>query len=135
MTRSSGNEINAVARIMVDANVLLYSHDHAEPAKQVAAAVLIDRLTREGQIILSAQALNEFFWNATRTQKRKRKGLALMGEEDAARIVQRWCNLIPIVPVTRDVTLRAIRSFPRHSLSFWDALIWAAAKENGVGLI
>ena len=32
------------------------------------------------------------------------------------------------------MTLRA-DAIPRHCLSLWDALIWAAARENGVRLI
>lgn len=33
------------------------------------------------------------------------------------------------------VTLRAVDAVAAHGLSFWDALIWAAARENGVGTI
>ena len=33
------------------------------------------------------------------------------------------------------MTLRALDAIPRHCLSLWDALIWAAARENGVRLI
>jgi predicted nucleic acid-binding protein len=34
--------------------------------------------------------------------------------------------------LTRATTLRALEAIPRHGLSFWDALNWAAAKENGI---
>ena len=40
-----------------------------------------------------------------------------------------------IIPLTKELTLYATAAMKPHSLSFWDALIWAAAKENGVGLI
>ena len=44
-------------------------------------------------------------------------------------------NLAEVVPVTPSMTFLALDAMARHSLSFWDALIWAAAKENGVSLI
>lgn len=40
-----------------------------------------------------------------------------------------------VVLVTPAVILRALDGVPRHSLAFWDALIWAAARENGIGTI
>ena len=40
-----------------------------------------------------------------------------------------------LIPVTLSLTFRALDAMPRHSLSFWDALIWSAAVENGVAII
>jgi predicted nucleic acid-binding protein len=37
--------------------------------------------------------------------------------------------------LTTAITLRALDAVPRHGLSFWDALIWAAAQENGVPIL
>ncbi len=39
------------------------------------------------------------------------------------------------MPLTASLTLRAIDAGPRHGLSFWDALVWAAARENGVPVL
>ena len=39
------------------------------------------------------------------------------------------------MPITATTTLLALEAMPRHGLSFWDALIWAAAKENGATVI
>jgi predicted nucleic acid-binding protein len=39
------------------------------------------------------------------------------------------------VPITAPVTFRALDAMPRHGLSFWDALIWAAAADNGIPVI
>jgi predicted nucleic acid-binding protein len=33
------------------------------------------------------------------------------------------------------MTLRALDGMPRHGFAFWDALIWAAARESGVSVI
>ena len=32
-------------------------------------------------------------------------------------------------------TLRALEAVSPHGFSFWDALIWAAAKENGISVV
>jgi predicted nucleic acid-binding protein len=40
-----------------------------------------------------------------------------------------------VLPITAPQTFRALLAMPRHGLAFWDALIWAAAAENGVGTI
>ena len=39
------------------------------------------------------------------------------------------------MPVTAALTFRALDAIPKHGLSFWDALIWAAAAENSSGVI
>jgi predicted nucleic acid-binding protein len=40
-----------------------------------------------------------------------------------------------IVAISTVTTFRALDAMPRHGLSFWDALIWSAAAENGVATI
>jgi predicted nucleic acid-binding protein len=40
-----------------------------------------------------------------------------------------------VLPVTPSLTFRALEAMPRHGLSFWDALIWAAAAEHGVPVL
>jgi len=37
--------------------------------------------------------------------------------------------------LTSAITLRALDAIPTHGFSFWDALIWAAAKENGIPVV
>ena len=39
-----------------------------------------------------------------------------------------------VVPVTASMTFRALGAMQRYGLSFWDALIWAAA-EDGIPVI
>jgi len=40
-----------------------------------------------------------------------------------------------VVPLTQVLTFRALEATPRFALSFWDALIWAAAAEAGVPVL
>src|SRR5438067_1939729 len=130
MTRFSGSEKNGAAAVMVDTNVLLYSHDLDAAEKREKAITLVDALISQGHLVLTAQVLNEFFSNATRSRKRQRAGKVLLSREAAAEVVRGFCRAVPIVPVTASVTQRALDVHFLHSLSFWDALIWAAAKEN-----
>ena len=37
--------------------------------------------------------------------------------------------------MTSSITLPALNAISAHGLSFWDALIWAAAKENGIPVV
>jgi len=39
------------------------------------------------------------------------------------------------VPLTPDLTLKALRSALKHALSFWDGLIWAAACLHNVSIL
>ena len=40
--------------------------------------------------------------------------------------------MLPLTPV---LTFRALEAVPRYVMSFWDALIWAAAREHGITVI
>jgi predicted nucleic acid-binding protein len=37
-----------------------------------------------------------------------------------------------VLPLTSAVTAEAIRGVERHQLSWWDALVWATARTNGI---
>src|SRR5205085_3163213 len=57
-----------------------------------------------------------------------------LSHEDARALVEGIAASAIVLPLTAAVTLRALDAVPRYGLSFWDALIWAAAKENGVSV-
>lgn len=42
------------------------------------------------------------------------------------------CSVLPLNPA---VTFRALDAMQQNSLTFWDALTWAVAAENGVSVI
>ncbi len=54
---------------------------------------------------------------------------------ELAVLLRRLAATGDVVPVTAAMTYRALDAMPKHSLSFWDALIWAAAAENGAELL
>jgi hypothetical protein len=50
----------AMARSLVDTNILICSRDLNEPVERATAIDLIDRLGASGELVLSVQCLNEF---------------------------------------------------------------------------
>lgn len=125
MTAASAN-----GSVLLDTNVLVYAHDRAEPAKRAVALQLVELLTRQSRLVLSAQVLNEFYAAVTRPTRPAR-----LDHATAAALVRDLSLVAPVLPLTASVTLRALDAMPTHGLSFWDALVWAAARENAVPVI
>jgi predicted nucleic acid-binding protein len=120
----------ATTRILVDSNILVYAADLRADDKNLIAVALIDELTAQNRMVVSAQVLSEFYYAATRTNKPPS-----LPYDDAYRTIRDLSYAVPVLPLTSRVTLRALDAIPRHGLSFWDALIWAAAEENGIAQI
>jgi predicted nucleic acid-binding protein len=112
---------------MVDTNVLVYCVDEDSPQKRKIALELVEGFLVQSRLILSVQVLNEFYVATTR-----RTRVSPMAPADARRIVERYARACEITPLTPSTTLLALDAVNKHSLSFWDALVWAAAKEHGI---
>ncbi len=108
------------AACFIDTNILLYraSTDEAERPKRAIADALLQR----DDIGLSAQVLAEFYHNAI-----SKPGVR-MTPEVATAAVEALAQL-PVVPVTAEIVLAAVRLQQRYRISYWDAAILAAAKE------
>jgi predicted nucleic acid-binding protein len=108
--------------VLIDTNVFVYAFDPADPVKHDKALRLIEEVTRRGDLVLSVQILNELAW----TLLRRGKGLNLAPEE-VHDIVDEISQSARVVPLTPDLTLKALTTALGHGLSFWDGLIWSAA--------
>jgi predicted nucleic acid-binding protein len=108
------------APVFVDTNVFLYAVDRADPRKQQAARVWRAELWKSRLGRTSFQVLQEFFVNAT--QK------SLSSRDDARAEVR---DLLAWNPLALDAfTLeRSWKIQDRYKVSFWDALIVAAAQQ------
>ena len=112
------------AKVFVDTNILVYFRDSHEPDKQRVAKETLSYLWQEGSGRISTQVLNEFF--VTVTDKLRHK---LPPEEawNDVEDLESW-NPVPIdikcLKVARHVQLR-------YKISWWDALIVAAASIAG----
>jgi predicted nucleic acid-binding protein len=107
------------APVFVDTNVFLYALDRADQKKQRAAWTWREELWKSRLGRISFQVLQEFYVQATRKWPESR---------DEARAEVK--DLLAWHPVTVDAAIleRGWRLQDRYQLSFWDALIVAAAK-------
>jgi predicted nucleic acid-binding protein len=115
-----------MARSLVDTNVLVYSRDLREPAKRTRAIEVIEQLAANGELVLSAQCLNEF------------SAAALRLGTPAAEVrgaVEVWRGLAEMLSLEPAATTAALDAAEQHGLSFWDALIWATARDAQVGIV
>jgi predicted nucleic acid-binding protein len=105
--------------VFVDTNVLLYALDDADPGKQAAAGAWRAALWRSRAGRISFQVLQEFYVNV----RQKWPSAA-----DQARAEVR--DLFAWRPIAIDGALleRGWKIQDRYGLSFWDAMIVAAAK-------
>ena len=107
--------------VFVDTNVLVYSRDSRSPAKHDRARAWMELLweTRRGR--LSRRVLQEYYVTVTRNL---RPGLPAAEARSDVRALFHWMS-----PVDPEATIEAAWSFQdRCSLSFWDALLLAAAQ-------
>jgi len=105
-------------RSFLDTNVLIYSVDRADPAKQETALGLIARHAKERTGVISTQVLQEFYSAATR-----KLGIAPL----QARRHLRDFRVFDIVQVTPEVIEEGVDCSILNTISFWDGLVVASA--------
>jgi predicted nucleic acid-binding protein len=125
MTGSTDNP-----RALVDTNVVVYAYDLDDPSKHTVARELIERLSNQNRLVWSTQVFNEFC-SVMMWPKRK----TTLSPSELTVILRELSATGEIIPITPELTMRALDAVPRYSLSFWDALIWAAAVENRIVII
>ena len=116
------------ADVFLDTNVLLYGVDDREPAKrdQARAWIAVCWERRCGRI--STQVLNEFYSNA------RRKFTSVISAGDARAFVRRYQHWRPwSIDHPTVETAWAVES--RYGLNYWDALMIAAAQQQGCTLM
>lgn len=115
-----------MADIFVDTNVLLYAVDDREPRKRDLSRVWLAACWRGRCGRISTQVLNEYYANV-----RKKFSTALSAGEARAE-VRRYQNWRPwTIDQATIETAWAVES--RYQLSYWDALMVAAALQQGCG--
>ena len=113
-----------IGKVFVDTNVLVYPYDRSHPEKQVRALGVLERLVLNGQGVLSAQVLGEFFRVVTT------KLLDPLSMEEAERQVQAYFQTWVVTDITPLIVLEAARGVREHRLNYWDAQLWATALLN-----
>jgi predicted nucleic acid-binding protein len=107
------------APVFVDTNVFLYALDAADPRKQAAARAWREALWESSLGRTSYQVLQEFYSNVAQKWPDQR---------DRARGEIRDLLSWRPVAVNSNILEYSWRLQDRYSISFWDALIVAAAK-------
>jgi predicted nucleic acid-binding protein len=104
--------------------VLVYARDHAAGERQRQAWEWMSFLWRQGRGRLSFQVLQEFYVTVTR------KLVPPLEAEEARRDVRALCAWQPLA-LGQPALEEAWSLQDRYSLSWWDALIVAAARLSG----
>jgi len=106
----------------LDTNVLLYGYDLDAPKKRLIAVDIIENAWKfPGTAAISVQVLQEFFVNFTRK---------IPKYAEAHSLIEDFCRW-PVVENTLSLLGSGFTIQERWQLSFWDAMIVAAAEASG----
>lgn len=107
-------------KIFLDTNILVYLQNHSEPQKQIHCRKVLNALEAKTAFVLSTQVLQEFYMVMTRK----------LGADPVQikSIIQQF-RKFEVVLIDGDVIVGAIDLSVLNQISFWDALIVAAAQK------
>ncbi|NKI36446.1 PIN domain-containing protein [Wenzhouxiangella sp. XN79A] len=111
-------------RYFVDTNILVYSRDTRDPTKHRIARRWLAELWSSGNGRISTQVLKEYYQTVTR---RLKPGMARDDARADVRDLQTWKPL----ELTAATFEQAWSIEDRMKISWWDALIVAAARQTG----
>jgi predicted nucleic acid-binding protein len=115
-----------VPKIFIDTNVLVYSLDNKDEAKRDKARKLLRKIVDMHQPVLSTQVIKEFYVAAT--SKLKADSFIVKN------IIHNFRNM-EIVNNDLELIEQAIDISAISRISFWDALIVAAAEKANCAFI
>ncbi|HXB02250.1 MAG TPA: PIN domain-containing protein [Opitutaceae bacterium] len=113
-------------KVFIDTNVLVYAQDSGQLRKRARSRALIEELVHSGDGVISTQVLQEFYVASTR-----KLGVAPL----AAKAVLKTFAAFETVQVSPELIQEAVDCSILNELSFWDALIIAAASAAGCGVL
>lgn len=109
-------------RFSLDTNILVYAVDLDAGDRHEWSRTLVGRAAR-CDCVLTAQALAEFFHATTRKN--------LLPLSRAGVIVRAWLEVFPVTSAGTSALVDAMDAVEEHRLSFWDAMLWATARQSG----
>lgn len=115
-----------MSKAFLDTNIIVYANDGADPRKQDVALELVARHLRAGTGVISTQVMQEYAVNALQKLKQ------------AVPVVMHQLHLLETLEVrivTPDLVRRALEISNLYEISYWKALIIAAAEKSGCALI
>jgi predicted nucleic acid-binding protein len=109
-------------KFFIDTNILVYANDKSERKKQERAKqILFDGIVNE-DIVISTQVLSEFY--VTVTKKIETKLSASIAKKEILLL-----KTIEIIEIDIHLIIQAINISVNTNISYWDALIIAAAQK------
>ncbi len=108
-------------KIFVDTNILVYAHDLAAGDRHNQASTIIENLWDTNAGVISTQVLQEFYVTVTR------KIVKPLDRQRTREIIRNYL-VWPVHLNDAETVLLASEIEARMNLSFWDALIVAAAQ-------
>lgn len=114
------------SKFSFDTNLLVYAVDSSDSTKHKLTIALLDKII-PCNCVLTLQSLCEFYYVVTRKGHLSTK-LAKSQLAD-------WQLLFPTVIAKASTLHRALSVIDIHKLSFWDAMLWATAREAGVTIL
>jgi len=113
-------------KVFLDANILCYAQDRDSRAKQRRSREVIAALAASGAGVISTQVMQEFYVTVTR-----KMGVSPL----AAKSVLHTFSIFELVQTSPDLIDDAIDGSVLNGISFWDALIVAAAASAGCAVV
>lgn len=111
-----------IVRSFLDSNIFVYADDHRFPDKQAEAVKHFEAARSSGLGVISTQVMQEYFSVVTRK-------VGVPGEIARRRI--ELMSQLEVVQLAPPLILAAIDLHRLERVSFWDALILAAARSAG----
>ncbi len=125
---------DTVIDTLIDTNILVYAHSNQDVNKRKISIAKLKTLKTEGRGVLSTQILSELY-NALRRQLRKTLENEKEAKITARTVTEEYSTLFKVLIISVNDVIAASHAVEHHSLSYWDALIWATAKSNGIKTI
>ena len=116
------------ARSFMDTNVLVYAYDRRDISKRSQARELLTTGIEDETAVISVQVLGEFFTVVT---QRIQNPLSTEEAREAVNLI----GILPVMALDLAMVRRAISTLLRYRISYWDALIIAAAERAGCARI
>ena len=113
-------------RFSLDTNILVYAVDRDAGGRHEQSKDLIGQAAKR-DCILTVQVLAEFYHATTRKR--------LLEPPRAKKFIQDWLNVFSIAAADSTTLVGAMEAVEEHHLSFWDAMIWAVARQAGCSAI
>lgn len=113
-------------RFSLDTNILVYAVDRDAGERHERSRELMGQAAQR-DCVLTVQALAEFFHATTRKN--------LLEPARASAFVRDWRHVFHVTAADDSALVDAMDAVEEHRLSFWDAMLWATARQTGCAAI